>query len=265
MHSFRSVLVVTLALAACAAAPACASHTDDSAVTGDDANLTQLAASDVKVEGSPIAAGKSRKVSATVKDKVRIHAIPFAGNAGDAVTAESHSTWSGTLYVLKQVGTHFAVVSSVKATAKKPGDLSVTLKTGGDFFIGFEATPPQGAAKSASATVTLKLGGTAAPPAVINGSFVSKLKSEYEANSNDAFTEINEDDLPASAKKDWAKLNKEWGPDYPPLAYSWDLEGQTIYAVENDNDGGMSIDFYDSTGKWIAGGGAGESSEFTWN
>lgn len=264
MSSFRSTLSLVTALtalAALASTPACSSHADDAAVTGDDANLTQLAASDVKVEGKPVDLGTSRKFSATVKDKVRIHAVPFAGNAGDAITAESHSTWGGTLYVLKKVSTHYAVVMSVKASAKKPGDVAVTLETGGDFFLGFEATPPASAAKSASATVTLKLGGTAAP--VADASFLGKLKSTYEESSNDAFDEIDQSDLPATPKKAWAKLNKDWA-DYPPAAYTWTLEGKKVYVVEEDNDGGMSIEFYDSTGKWIAAGSASESGSFIW-
>ena len=263
MKPFGSILVTVLALALAAGVPACASSAEDAAVTGDDANLTQLAAADVKVEGSPVDLGSSRKVSSTVKDKVRIHAIPFAGNAGDAITAESHSAWGGTLDVLKKVSTHFAVVSSVKATAKKPGNITVTLKTGGDFFLGFEATPPQGSAKSASTTVTLKLGGTAAP-ATADSSFLGKLKSTYESDSNDAFVEIDENALPAAAKKEWNKQNKDWA-DYPPAAYTWTFEGKTVYVVEEDNDGGMTISFYDSTGKWIAGGGASESGPFDWS
>lgn len=231
-------------------------------MTGDDANLTQLAASDVKVEGKPVELGTSHKYSATIKDKVRIHAVPFAGNAGDAITAESHSTWGGTLYVLKQVGNHYAVVSSTKADPKKAADITITLKTGGDFFIGFEATAPKSAPKSASATVTLKLGGVTK---VADASFIGKLKSTYESDSNDSFDQINEADLPAAALKDWKSLNKTWGPDYPPVAYTWTLEGKKLYVVENDNDGGMSISFYDSTGKWTAGGSAGESTDFTWN
>jgi hypothetical protein len=262
MPSIRSALVLATALAALAFTPACASSSDDAAVTGDDANLTQLAASDVKVEGKPIDLGASRKFSATVKDKVRLHAVPFAGNAGDAITAESHSTWGGTLYVLKKVGTHFVAIMSVKTAARKPGDLAVTLKTAGDFFLAFEATAPKTATKSASTTVTLKLGGTAAP--VVDSSFIGKLKTTYENDSNDAFDEINEGDLPAGAKKVWNKYNKDWGGDYPPVAYSWKLEGKTVYVVEEDTDGGMSIDFFDSTGKPITSGSASESGPFIW-
>lgn len=262
MHSFRSSLFVVTALAALAFTPACASSSDDAAVTGDDANLTQLAASDVKVEGQPVDLGTSRKFSATVKEKVRIHAVPFAGNAGDAITAESHSTWGGTLYVLKKVSTHYAVVMSVHAGAKKAGKLSVTLKTGGDFLLGFEATAPQSATKSASTTVTLKLGGTAAP--VGDSSFIGKLKTTYENDANDAFDQISEDDLPAAAKKEWTKYNKEWGADYPPVAYTWKLEGKSVYVVEEDTDGGMFISFYDSTGKELTGGSASESGPFIW-
>jgi hypothetical protein len=262
MPSFRTSLVLVTALAALAFTPACAASADDAAVTGDDANLTQLASSDVKVEGKPVDFGTSRKFSATVKDKVRIHAVPFAGNAGDAVTAESHSTWGGTLYVLKKVSTHYVAVTSVKTTARKRGDLSVTLKTGGDFFLGFEATAPKTATKSASATVTLKLGGTAAP--IADSSFLGKLKTTYENDANDPFVEINEGDLPAGAKKDWNKYNKDWGGDYPPVAYSWQLEGKTLYVVEEDTDGGMFIDFFDSSGKQITGGSASESGPFIW-
>jgi hypothetical protein len=266
MRTFRPVLVI---LAALAFTTACTSSTsDDGSATGDDANLTELSSADVKVEGKAVDFGASRKYLASPKDKAHIHAVPFAGNVGDTVQAESHSSWAGTLYVLKQVGASYAVVGSEKVAAKKAGSLSVSLRTAGSFFVAFDATAPKTAAKTASTTVTLTLGGAAggaaSPPA--DSSFVGKLKSTYEeGNADQDFVAIDENKLPAAALKDWKSLNKTWGPDYPPTASTWKFQGKTVYVVENDNDGGMSVNFYDDTGKLLAGGSAGESEDFTWD
>ncbi len=260
MNSYRSFAIL---IAALALTPACSSSGSDDAVTGDDANLTQLGASDVKLEGKAVDFGASRKFAVTPKDKARIHAVPFAGNAGDTIKGESHSTWGGTFYVLKKVNSGYVVVANSKVLPKQTGKVDVVLRTAGEFSIGFEAKAPVSARKTASTTVTLKLVGTAAP--VTDTSLIGKLKAAYDEDGDQNLSEINIADIPGTtAKADFKQLTKDWA-DYPPAAYSWDLDGKTIYAIEESNDGGMSIDFYDDKGKPLVGGSASESGDFIWS
>jgi len=41
--------------------------------------------------------------------------------------------------------------------------------------------------------------------------------------------------------------------------------GKTAYVIQNENDGGMFVNIFDGNGAYVAGGGAGESSEFSWD
>ncbi|MBF0501578.1 MAG: hypothetical protein HQM09_15675 [Candidatus Riflebacteria bacterium] len=96
-----------------------------------------------------------------------------------------------------------------------------------------------------------------------DAAWVKKIKQYYEDNGAEGLTENAQ--LPAAAKADFDKLNKEWGPDYPPEAMELAIDGKTAYFVEDDNDGGIYVDIFDASGKLIAAGSCGESSDFRWD
>lgn len=230
--------------------------------TGDDQNLTEVASKDLKLEKGTMGFGDSRRTSVSKGDKIL--AYPFDGTAGDVINAEVFATTAGTGYLLKEIGAgHYALLASQTQGKTGAVKLDITLRTSGRFYIGFKPNFPVKAAKSQWATAIYRLAGQ---PQDSGSAWLQDLKSAFEeGNANDEFIDISESKLPPAALKAWNKANKDWGPDYPPAACTWAFKGKKVYVVKEENDGGMFISFYDASGKRIAGGSAGESSEFTWD
>ena len=78
--------------------------------------------------------------------------------------------------------------------------------------------------------------------------WIAKIQRYYEENAEQGLTTIKVSELPKAAQKSWNKYNKDWGPDYPPDAYKYAIDGKTAFFVQDNNDGGMFVDVFDAAG-----------------
>lgn len=252
---------LALALGLALATPACGLAAGNHSATGDD-DLTKINASDVKLESS-FSWGDTRTGLVSSDDK-KYWAVSFDGAKGNHVQASVWSSIKGTAYVLKKVGTSYAQVRQTAFGGHDDAKLDVTLTTDGQFFIAFVASFPKTGSKIES--VRVSLGGK---PTSSDAAWLKALKEQYEQDSSTSQdgegTRIDESKLPAAAKRLWNEWNKEYGDDYAPSASLWEFQGKKVYVVEDDNDGGMMIAFFDEQGNELASGSAGESTEFTWD
>jgi len=100
--------------------------------------------------------------------------------------------------------------------------------------------------------------------------WIKAVKKEYERLTENGLGGIAElpgakmSELPDAAKKQLKQDNHNYGPDYPSSAYKMEVQGKTVFIIQNENDGGMFVNIFDENGKNIAGGSAGESTPFYW-
>jgi len=111
-----------------------------------------------------------------------------------------------------------------------------------------------------SVSTTRREGNDAVDPA-----WVAKVKEYYEENGEDDLTPIKREDLPAKAKKAFDRFNKEWGPDYPPNAYTYLIDGKAAFFVQENTDGGWFVEVFDDAGHKLCSGSCSESGEFDWD
>jgi len=85
-----------------------------------------------------------------------------------------------------------------------------------------------------------------------------------EANEVENLPGADPTELPKDARAAYDQYEREWGPDYPPVAYRMDVQGKDVFVIEESNDGGMFVDLYATDGTMIASGGCSESGTFHW-
>jgi hypothetical protein len=88
-------------------------------------------------------------------------------------------------------------------------------------------------------------------------------KIRWEDNNIGSLPVAKPSELPQAAKKQ-LQDDKRANPDYPSNPYKMTVQGKMVYAIENDNDGGMFVNIYDADGVFIAYGSCSESGEFSW-
>lgn len=265
--ALASFLAASLALAGCA-------HSDVPAGSSSAQDVTGAPSSEVgnvTVESATLQWGHSAIYGGDQKSVTGVHAFLFAGEAGDAVTAKSSSDTPGTVYILEQTDKAFTVVAkSDVATGSTQGSVSAKLAASGSYAIAYEAKPaPEdpNAFFPASYSVSLTLAGT---PSSAANKLVVAVRDAWDASTDyaeteKAFTPVAATKLPAAARAQFDEWNKGMAPDFPSVASTWAIGGSTVYVIENDNDGGMLIAFYDSAGGLIGSGGASEGEDFAWN
>jgi hypothetical protein len=98
--------------------------------------------------------------------------------------------------------------------------------------------------------------------------WIAAVKKAYEDmsgnNAVDSLPPVPSAQLPTNARKQLAKDNKTWGPNYPSKAYKMVVSGETAFVIQNDNDGGSFVNIFDAQGTLIASGSQGESFNFSW-
>jgi hypothetical protein len=72
-------------------------------------------------------------------------------------------------------------------------------------------------------------------------------------------------ELPPEAKKQMAEYDHDFGPDFLSNAYAMNVEGWPVYIIQNNNDGGMYVSIFSSSGGKLASGGQSESGDFYWD
>jgi len=105
--------------------------------------------------------------------------------------------------------------------------------------------------------------------AAVPAAFKDAVKKEYERidseNGISSLPVAKTSELPAAAKKQLAKDNHQWGPDYLSVPYKMPVQGKTVYVIQNENDGGMFVTIFDADGALVAEGACSESGEFGWS
>jgi len=257
---FSSLIALFLVVSA---ATGCAANDNASSAdpAADVSDLTALSKSDVRIDRTKLTADRVGRVSLYFpRMTAQGYGFRFDGAAGDDVKIEVKANAAGRWSIVKDVGSKYVTVTSSSANAKETKTLAVKLTTTGRFVVLYQ---PTAAAKQSTKLCPISarfMGG----PANVDAAWLRDMKDEYEQNGTEDMSAIDGSDLPAAAKRDFDKLSRDWGDDYPPVAYEWSFRGRKVYVVEESNDGGMSIDFYDANGGSLAGGSAGESTEFRW-
>ena len=107
----------------------------------------------------------------------------------------------------------------------------------------------------------------------VTSAFRDAVKKEYETiiglnngtNTLDKLPVAKVSELPPGAQKQLAKDNHQWGPDYLSVPYKMPVQGQTVYVIQNENDGGMFVTIFDANGSKVAEGSCSESGDFHWS
>ena len=106
----------------------------------------------------------------------------------------------------------------------------------------------------------------------IDASTLKKIEAAVEesSNNNDNFsslggTALDKSDLQGQALKDYKKLMKDFGSDYPAEASEVVIAGRHLIMIVEMNDGGGEVDLYKMDGSALASLSGGESDEWTWS
>jgi hypothetical protein len=83
-------------------------------------------------------------------------------------------------------------------------------------------------------------------------------------SGGDSFNEVSYSEMPKSAQAVYDGFNRVWGDSFPPSAYKFEVEGQSVFYVQESHDGGFFGAFFDADGFEFTGGSAGESSDWSW-
>lgn len=97
--------------------------------------------------------------------------------------------------------------------------------------------------------------------------WVGAVKEEYirlaEAVMLNTLPKAKKAELPAAAQEQLKKDLQQWGT--PSKAYKMEVQGQTAFVIQNDNEGGMAVTIFDESGTRVASASMGESGSFSWD